>query len=102
MYNNHNSRKDNDIGIITKILDCYNRAKNNRDQLELCKYRSIQMLNRQKNKELIKNGLIFVLNLFEEEGAPDLCTDLGIDNSKLSEEKKKELVKVLKKEMLKN
>ncbi|MFO8019237.1 MAG: hypothetical protein R6U96_11415 [Promethearchaeia archaeon] len=105
MYNNHNSPVDDELGLYTKILECYNKAGNNTEKLEFCKNKSILRLmeagNRRENQEKIKNGLIFILNLFNEENKdPDLFTGLGKDESSLSQEEKRKLIKQLKQEMV--
>lgn len=104
MFNNQNPPVDDELALYTQILDCYNKAGDNRDELEFCKNKSIlrlmKMVKRQNNREKVKNGLIFILNLFKEENEdPDLFTGLGKEISSLTREQKEQLIEKLKGEM---
>ena len=97
-----------EINCYNKILDCFMKSKNDFKQKEICRDRSIiKLMKIWKEewafyiKEIIKNSLIFVLTLFEDENdPPDLCNTLGKESSSLKNSEKKELVSTLKEEFL--
>jgi len=97
-----------EINCYNKILDCFMKSKNDFKQKEICRDRSIIKLMKiwkEKRdfyiKEIIKNSLIFVLTLFEdEEDPPDLYNTLGKESSTLKNSERGELVSTLKEEFL--
>ncbi len=104
----NNSVIFDETNCYNKILDCFMKSKNNFRQREICRDRSIiklmKILKDKKAeyiKEIIKNSLIFVLTLFEEEeDPPDLYNTLGKESSSLKNNEKKEFVSTLKEEFL--
>ena len=97
-----------EINCYDEILDCFMKSKNDYKQKEICRDRSIiKLMKIWKNKkelyikEVIKNSLIFVLTLFEdEEDPPDLYNTLGKESSLLKNSERGELVSILKEEFL--
>jgi len=99
-----------EINCYNEILDCFMKSKNDFKQKEICRDRSIIKLmkiwgEKEKRdfyiKEIIKNSLIFVLTLFEDEDdPPDLYNTLGKESSSLKNSEKAEFVSTLQEEFL--
>lgn len=97
-----------EINCYNEILDCFMKSKNDFKQKEICRDRSIiKLMKIWKEerafyiKEIIKNSLIFVLTLFEDENdPPDLFNTLGKESSSLKNSEKEEFVSTLKEEFL--
>jgi len=97
-----------EINCYNEILDCFIKSKNDFKQKEICRDRSIIKLMKiwkdKRNsyiKEIIKNSLIFVLTLFEDENdPPDLYNTLGKESSSLKNSEKEEFVSTLIEEFL--
>lgn len=91
-----------------EILDCFIKSQNDLKKKEICRDRSIIKLMKiwkdKKDsyiKEIIKNSLIFVLTLFEDENdPPDLYNTLGKESSSLKNNERDVFISQLKKEFL--
>ena len=91
-----------------EILDCFIKSQNDLRKKEICRDRSIIKLMKiwkdKKDsyaKEIIKNSLIFVLTLFEDENdPPDLYNTLGKESSSLKNSEREVFISQLKKEFL--
>jgi hypothetical protein len=91
-----------------EILDCFIKSRNDLKKKEICRDRSIIKLmkiwkDRKESyiKEMIKNSLIFVLTLFEDEDdPPDIYNTLGKESSLLRNQEKEIFISEMKKEFL--
>jgi len=100
-----NSEISDELNYYNKIIDCYQKHQNDDLKREICKNKSIVRLMRslkyKKNKDFIKNSLIFVLSLFDNEDLPpDLYSNIGNDIRDTTDKEQKEIISELKKEFL--
>jgi len=100
-----NSEFKDELNYYNKILDCFNKYQDDDLKKEICKDKSIVRLMRslkyKKNNDFIKNSLIFVLSLFDDEDLPpDLYTNIGNDIKNTTDKEQKEIISELKKEFL--
>lgn len=100
-----NSEVKDELNYYNKIIDCFNKYQDDDLKREICKNKSIVRLMRsvkyKKNNDFIKNSLIFVLSLFDDEDLPpDLYTNIGNDIKNTSDDEQKEILSELKKEFL--
>ena len=97
-----------EIKCFDEILDCFIKSRNDIKKKEICRDRSIiKLMKIWKNKkesfmkEIIKNSLIFVLTLFEDEDdPPDLYNTLGKESSSLKNREREVFISQLKNEFL--
>ncbi len=101
-----NSDVDAELSCYIKLIDCYLKNQKDYFKKQLCKNKSIIKLMRcsdykKKNKESIKNSLIFVLSLFEDENKPpDLYSTIGKDIEATTDKEQNVIISILKKEFL--
>jgi hypothetical protein len=100
-----NSGFNDELNCYIKIIDCFLKYHYDNLQKEMCKNRSIIKLMRslkyRKNKEVIKNSLLFVLSLFDDEdNPPDFYSNIGNDFRNATDKEHKEIISELKKEFL--
>jgi len=100
-----NSEVTDELGYYNKIIDCFHKYQNDDLKREICKNKSIVRLMRsakyKEKKDFIKNSLIFVLSLFDDEDLPpDLYTNIGNDIKNTTNDEQKEILSELKKEFL--
>jgi hypothetical protein len=98
-----------EIECYNEIIDCFLKSKNDEKKKELCKDHSIIKLmdlwDRRKElffreKELLKNSLIFILALFEDEmHTPDVFSSIGKDFSSLENREREEFISILREEI---
>lgn len=99
-----------EISCYDEILNCFQKSHDDSRKKEICRDRSIIKLMKlwnakpeksQMDKIIIRNSIIFVLSLFEdEEDPPDLYNSVGKDSSKLENSEKEEFIENLKLEFL--
>ena len=100
-----NSEVNDELKYYNKIIDCFNKYQNDDLKREICKNKSIVNLMRSakyiEKKDFIKNSLIFVLSLFDDEDLPpDLYTNIGNDIKNTTDDEQKEILSELRKEFL--
>jgi len=100
-----NSEVNDELGYYNKIIECFHKYQNDDLKREICKNKSIVSLMRsakyKKKKDFIKNSLIFVLSLFDDEDLPpDLYTNIGNDIKNTTDDEQKEILLELRKEFL--
>jgi len=100
-----NSGNCEELHFYEKVIDCYQKYKDDTLRKDICKNKSIVKLFRslkyKKNKEFVKNSLIFVLSLFDDENnSADLYSNLGKELTTIPEMNLKEIIMILKKEFL--
>jgi len=100
-----NSEVNDELNYYNKIIDCFHKHQNDDLKREICKNKSIVRLMRsikyKKKNDFIKNSLIFVLSLFDNEDLPpDLYTNIGNDIKNTTDKEQKEIISELKKEFL--
>lgn len=100
-----NSDVNDELKYYNKIIDCFHKYQDDDLKREICKNKSIVSLMRsakyKRKKDFIKNSLIFVLSLFDDEDLPpDLYTNIGNDIKNTSDDEQKEILAELKKEFL--
>ena len=100
-----NSEVNDELNYYNKIIDCFHKYQNDDLKREICKNKSIVSLMRsvkyKKKNDFIKNSLIFLLSLFDDEDlSPDLYTNIGNDIKNTTDDEQKEILSELKKEFL--
>jgi hypothetical protein len=91
-----------------EILNCFIKSMNDNRKKEICKDKSIIKLmkmwreHKQKyTREILKNLLIFVITLFEDENnPPDLYNTIGKESSSLKNNEREEYISMLKTEFI--
>ncbi len=96
---------DAELSCYIKLIDFYLKNQKDNFKKQLCKSNSIIKLMKcseyKKNKESIKNSLLFVLSLFEDENKPlDLYSTIGKEIGATTDKEQNEMISILKKEFL--
>lgn len=93
---------DFEMDLYSKILDVYQNKQLDKESIEIWKNKAyidlMRVLERTKNKELVKNAIILILSLFEEFPI-DRYETYGINTKELKNDKKKAYLSEMKMEL---
>lgn len=95
--------EDYELDYYIKIVEFFQSNNLDRSTIEIWKSKSLielmKILKRTKNKEFVKNALIFMLSLFEHI-PPDLYNNSGISTEILNNKDKESYLSILKTEFI--
>jgi len=93
---------ENYVDYYDEILNYYHSKPPKKGDIEIWKdktyIRLMEVLKKTNDKQKIRNSLILLLSLFEEEIPPDIFNTRGDESKNLKKEEKKKLVALLKEE----
>ena len=101
--NNSNNCDNSELDYYSDIIEFSQNSNLNKETIELWKDNSfielMKVLERTSRKEFVKNAILIILSLFEE-NPPDIYTSRGTNVNSLDNGEKKSYMSVLKTEFI--